>query len=368
MVKSNKSNKSQKLILNNKSQITFYKSPIFWLFIILIAGGIILYYLFNKKLYSVPCQNNKCKVGQLCCNVNNAAVCYDPKKQTCISQIKLCNNEKIPPAPNNTECCTDKQYPTSDGCKPCKPGYVNTQNKCCATKPVKSKKGNITGCCDLYSTSAIVATDVNNSSSVTLIKENNFIKSGDIVSGDGIKDGITVVKISSTTLILSSNITISKNTVLNFLPNNYEVDQNGNCCDSRNIVNGECCSNPCISKSIPINVSDSSQLDSNNTYYIDNDPTEGVFWKNLQCDFKNPIKGDLIPKTCIEYIIKNPPTKSNNTIVKDLNQPYCCESANTDCSTHPGINTCLEKWTLRKRFTMYKIEQVKKIENPGVIA
>ena len=54
----------------------------------------------------------------------------------------LCNNEKIPPAPNNTECCTDKQYPTSDGCKPCKPGYVNTQNKCCATKPVKSKKGN----------------------------------------------------------------------------------------------------------------------------------------------------------------------------------------------------------------------------------
>tara|TARA_B100001059_G_scaffold84097_1_gene82150 strand:- start:17057 stop:18514 length:1458 start_codon:yes stop_codon:yes gene_type:complete len=31
------------------------------------------------------------------------------------------------------------------------------------------------------------------------------------------------------------------------------------------------------------------------------------------------------------------------------------------------INTCLEKWTPRKRFTMYKIEQEKKIENPGVV-
>ena len=31
------------------------------------------------------------------------------------------------------------------------------------------------------------------------------------------------------------------------------------------------------------------------------------------------------------------------------------------------IDTCLEKWTPRKRFTMYKIEQEKKIENPGVI-
>ena len=52
-------NKNSKI--KNKSQITFYKSPIFWLFIILIAGGIILYYLLNKKIYSVPCQNKKCK-------------------------------------------------------------------------------------------------------------------------------------------------------------------------------------------------------------------------------------------------------------------------------------------------------------------
>ena len=32
-----------------------------------------------------------------------------------------------------------------------------------------------------------------------------------------------------------------------------------------------------------------------------------------------------------------------------------------------AIDVCLKKWTPRKRFTMYKIEQVKKIENPGVI-
>jgi hypothetical protein len=32
------------------------------------------------------------------------------------------------------------------------------------------------------------------------------------------------------------------------------------------------------------------------------------------------------------------------------------------------IDTCLEKWTPRKRFTMYKVEQIKQIENPGVIA
>ena len=31
------------------------------------------------------------------------------------------------------------------------------------------------------------------------------------------------------------------------------------------------------------------------------------------------------------------------------------------------IDECLEKWTPRKRFTVYKIEQEKKIENPGVI-
>jgi len=31
------------------------------------------------------------------------------------------------------------------------------------------------------------------------------------------------------------------------------------------------------------------------------------------------------------------------------------------------IEECLEKWTPRKRFTVYKIEQAKKIENPGVI-
>ena len=31
------------------------------------------------------------------------------------------------------------------------------------------------------------------------------------------------------------------------------------------------------------------------------------------------------------------------------------------------IDTCLEKWTPRKRFTMFKIEQPKVIENPGVI-
>jgi len=32
------------------------------------------------------------------------------------------------------------------------------------------------------------------------------------------------------------------------------------------------------------------------------------------------------------------------------------------------IDTCLEKWTPRKQFSIYKIEQSKKIENPGVIA
>ena len=32
-----------------------------------------------------------------------------------------------------------------------------------------------------------------------------------------------------------------------------------------------------------------------------------------------------------------------------------------------AIDACFEKWTPRKRFTMYKIEQEKKIENPGVI-
>ena len=31
------------------------------------------------------------------------------------------------------------------------------------------------------------------------------------------------------------------------------------------------------------------------------------------------------------------------------------------------IEECLEKWTPRKKFTMYKIEQRKQIENPGVI-
>ena len=32
------------------------------------------------------------------------------------------------------------------------------------------------------------------------------------------------------------------------------------------------------------------------------------------------------------------------------------------------IDECLEKWTPRKRFTMYKVEQPKPIKNPGVIA
>ena len=32
------------------------------------------------------------------------------------------------------------------------------------------------------------------------------------------------------------------------------------------------------------------------------------------------------------------------------------------------IDTCLEKWTPRKQFSIYKIEQSKKIQNPGVIA
>jgi glycosyltransferase involved in cell wall biosynthesis len=32
------------------------------------------------------------------------------------------------------------------------------------------------------------------------------------------------------------------------------------------------------------------------------------------------------------------------------------------------IDECLEKWTPRKKFTMYKIEQKKKIEKPGVIS
>ena len=31
------------------------------------------------------------------------------------------------------------------------------------------------------------------------------------------------------------------------------------------------------------------------------------------------------------------------------------------------IDECLEKWTPRKRFTLYKIEQKKKIEKPGVV-
>ena len=31
------------------------------------------------------------------------------------------------------------------------------------------------------------------------------------------------------------------------------------------------------------------------------------------------------------------------------------------------IQTCLDNWTPRKRFTMYKVEQLKKIENPGVV-
>jgi hypothetical protein len=31
------------------------------------------------------------------------------------------------------------------------------------------------------------------------------------------------------------------------------------------------------------------------------------------------------------------------------------------------IDECLEKWTPEKKFTMYKIEQKKKIEKPGVI-
>ena len=31
------------------------------------------------------------------------------------------------------------------------------------------------------------------------------------------------------------------------------------------------------------------------------------------------------------------------------------------------IEECFEKWTPRKRFTMYKIEQPKQIENPGVV-
>ena len=31
------------------------------------------------------------------------------------------------------------------------------------------------------------------------------------------------------------------------------------------------------------------------------------------------------------------------------------------------IDTCFEKWTPRKKFTTYKIEQPKLIENPGVI-
>ena len=31
------------------------------------------------------------------------------------------------------------------------------------------------------------------------------------------------------------------------------------------------------------------------------------------------------------------------------------------------IEECLEKWTPRKRFVMYKVEQEQKIEKPGVI-
>ena len=31
------------------------------------------------------------------------------------------------------------------------------------------------------------------------------------------------------------------------------------------------------------------------------------------------------------------------------------------------IDECLEKWTKRKRFTLYKVGQKKKIEKPGVI-
>ena len=32
------------------------------------------------------------------------------------------------------------------------------------------------------------------------------------------------------------------------------------------------------------------------------------------------------------------------------------------------INTCLEKWTPRKRFTLYSVKKTKMIEQPGVIA
>ena len=32
------------------------------------------------------------------------------------------------------------------------------------------------------------------------------------------------------------------------------------------------------------------------------------------------------------------------------------------------IDACLENWTPRKKFTMYKVNQAKSIEKPGVIA
>ena len=31
------------------------------------------------------------------------------------------------------------------------------------------------------------------------------------------------------------------------------------------------------------------------------------------------------------------------------------------------IDECLEKWTKRKKFTLYKINQKQKIKNPGII-
>ena len=31
------------------------------------------------------------------------------------------------------------------------------------------------------------------------------------------------------------------------------------------------------------------------------------------------------------------------------------------------INICLEKWTPRKRYALYKIEEKKKITNPGIV-
>ena len=31
------------------------------------------------------------------------------------------------------------------------------------------------------------------------------------------------------------------------------------------------------------------------------------------------------------------------------------------------IDTCLKNWTKRKKFSLYKINQLQKIENPGII-